>query len=516
MFFYAEIDASRTRPDAGQALRLSQRDGYYHVRGVRQGLSLSLRARNAYPTTYCRQAADGSISAGYGNTQGTMVDEYLRIQLTPQGNLRLERDLCCTLPLFYGLSEGVFVISNDFHEVCTRLPRLTPSDSGISHELYHADLELLTIFKEVGILGERQVLSYKDGKLAIHNPPPRPWTYNASLAPTNPHDFPDVLQERFDYFIQTRLSGERFGMEISCGLDSSLLPLYMHSRDYGGPLIGGTLTLPDHEERQRQKIAVLQTATGLQDHLVPMSYSQDYPLRAFLDVTQPRFFHVMCDLYAASVSRMIDAFLAQGITVVASGQGGDELAEHHPDPAQRPDKQDFTPPRPLFAGPRTQLPPGYSTRQRTIPTLLSYEVALMNVVHANTYIERGIWPVSPFFDPVLYDFCQALPIQHRTNKNFMRAYYQAAHFPSEIYLGASEDFESFAITCLTSDMYADIVNYFTENAVTERLGYVDARKIRESLAAQRLRPVPGELMDIVTWLCIEANVRLITDKNTNK
>src|SRR4051794_16092707 len=99
---------------------LSDRE-YYQVQTANKRTIVKLRNRRSYPGTYCYQAPEGDVVFGYGAEQSSIYDESLCIRLKPNGDLKIERDVICAMPLFYGYSNGHFVASNEYHEVVSRL-----------------------------------------------------------------------------------------------------------------------------------------------------------------------------------------------------------------------------------------------------------------------------------------------------------------------------------------------------------------------------------------------------------
>src|SRR6187551_623930 len=92
--------AAATLP-ALQPLRISRSSQWFTVDNVSGSMQARLRARRPYPGTFCQQQPDGSVLLGYGPLQPRHDEEFLHVRLTPDGGVSIQRDLLCTLPLFY-------------------------------------------------------------------------------------------------------------------------------------------------------------------------------------------------------------------------------------------------------------------------------------------------------------------------------------------------------------------------------------------------------------------------------
>lgn len=149
--------------------------GSPHVKGL-------IRQRVHYPGTYCYSDPYGNIRMGYGVERPSIRDEYLKIELRQDGRCRIERDMYCTLPLFYGYtSDGTLVVSNEYAEVVKRLPQVTLNYRHLGQILGNDTMRSETLWKEVRILGERQVLHMDRDGLRLETPLPRQWSYCSEL-----------------------------------------------------------------------------------------------------------------------------------------------------------------------------------------------------------------------------------------------------------------------------------------------------------------------------------------------
>jgi hypothetical protein len=515
MFLWIAIDTDPAHINKQADYRTHILNGWCMVRNVRRStIQAAIRQRTDYPGTFCQRQLDGSISMGYGTGAMGIDNEFLRITLKTDVSLLIERDVYCTLPLYYGYDGDRFVVSNDYAEVVGALKNLTLNKDALCEYLLHlTPLVPHTLYKEIGILGERQVLYFKDGNI-VHVPTtPRNWTYNSELARTNARAFPDMLSERFDYFVQTRLQGNSVGYELSGGLDSAFLPLYMAAKATYARAPASTVIQIDPTDRARQlhKIDVIESQTFLHSKRIFLDPQTHYPLARALRTHTFRPFNLTHELYEAPAVEVADYFQQQGVKVVVTGSGGDQLLEHRPHPSQLRQQQAQS----YILAPFLTKACGLMSKrlgERTyiahIPTLLSNSIAQETPIIAQRYIERDIWPVSPFHDVRLFNFCQGLPIQYRANKNVYRAYFEASAFPEQLYRGLNEDFGNFFNACFLSGRYNTIINRL---AVTQKLAYVDVNKLTLLYAdALQGKIDTSILFDVYTWMVAELNLQAIS------
>lgn len=502
----------------GAALPPESGKAYHHVQTSDGEVDIYLHKRQAYPGTFCHRETSGDIVMGYGQPNAAGYDdEYFRVRLTSQGSLHIERDLFCVMPLFYGCVDGVFVASNDYAEVVTRLPKLSLDIATVADQLLGTTSnEQPTIWNEVHVLGERQQLAVKNGHVTLLQPPPRQWAYGSELVKTDPRAFPALLKERWERFIATRLSGQHIGFELSGGLDSAFLPLFMTAQGYHAPFPAGTVIQPHARDQQLRKIEALEAYTSLRSLRVFHRPETHYPLVHLLQGNRlKRPLHIIAEIYEPGMSEIANDLRQRGVSVVVTGGGGDQLLEHRPHPSRIPPEKKKPPEAPPFIIPPVghDTMPDYFKLAAIVPTLLAPTIVHEHIAHANIYIERDMWPVSPFNDLILFNYLQALPIQFRANKNIFRAYFEASHYPEITYRGANEDFGDFFTACLLSDTYHELIRHYTGHSHLERFGLVDAAKLYETYQTMRGGGCDTDsLFQIYVWLTIELDIRAAKDR----
>jgi hypothetical protein len=492
-------------------IKIAEKGGWFIVEDLEKRLQVKLRARRAYPGTYCHTLQNGTVVLGYGPTQPSTDDEFLQVLITPQGDITITRDVICTMPLFYGQAHGNFAASNDYESVCSVLAPFTVDIPAVASKLLDpSPAESSTIWKEVGILGERKTLRLHQAKLAVITPPPRSWTYNSELPKTNAREFPRRLTEHFNRFTQTRLAGNRVGFELSGGLDSSFLPLFLAQQGHslGHSQASSVIQIdPKDRARQLQKITELEGVTGLRSHRVSLEPQAHYPLRHMLSTGKFRPIHIEHEIYEPAISEMADYFKSQGVEVVVGGAGGDQLVEHRPHPSRRlpsPGDENLPP----FM--KTQAKALFSARDpfAPVPTLLSPSLVSEHVAASNIYIERDIWPVSPFHNVKLFNYCQALPVQFRSEKNIYKAYFEASNFPLIIYRAGNENFGPFFDNCWHLGFYDALAQQLLQHSVLQKLGLIDPEKLQDVLRTKAV----DHLFHAYVWLVLELNLQLVSNR----
>lgn len=107
----------------------------------------------------------------------------------------------------------------------------------------------------------------------------------------------------------------------------------------------------------------------------------------------------------------------------------------------------------------------------------------------NLFIREGIWPVSPFSSPELYQYIQGLPVHFRANKNILRAFHKAKGFTELIYNAKeNEYFDVFFGECFARGTYDHLLETLLPMARTVDMGYVDVAKIKEAYCRTKHNP----------------------------
>lgn len=519
MFFcarlnYANVPETRGQPRIGETahdFRLSSADG---------SVDITLARRNVYPQTYCQQTDSDTYELGYGPRHPKSDDEFLHITIHSSGRLCIVRDVYATLPLFYGMGEGFVIVSNSYEFIAASLPHLSLNERGIADVLVpHVALHPV-LWKEIGSLGEREILEVtSEGKVHVTHPSSRPWATSSDVPPSDPAEFISRLEQALNTTLQRYTTpNDVLAFELSGGLDSPLLPLYLSRKQPDRPWYSITVLTPGRPQTTLSaKLAAIQKIAPAAQLHVLRPKEHHLPLATILSSPQAYQFYPDRDVYYEQQESAGDAFQAYNAAVVFTGMGGDDLFEHivksntyigvgEEGILERMDHFASFYTEALRSLVRVTTPKDSSHR----PTpLLSVSLAAPSM-HHNVYIERGLWPASPYLNVDFYNYCQGLPWNLKKGKRLLRAYYQANRFPRYLYdkTFPNEDFNNYFDEALLSPFYARFIEYFAQEGVTVAMGYVDGQKLLESYrkTLSSGKSERNELFQIYLWLCVEVNL----------
>jgi hypothetical protein len=519
MFIEIFIDYKKINAAAVTAgFSVSLVDGCYVVGNKKSGLEVKLKQRSAYPTTYCQKIDDQNIVLGYGGLDPKEGEEFLQIAVSSNGDLIIKRDEFVTLPLFYSFTKTVFSASNNFCTVVSNTPQLTVSKLHVLETLIPNTDRHTTLWEQINILNERHTLEINNRRLALGIPEPRSWAVTKDAPPQNPHHFNQILKHFLDEFINTRLTGQQFGFEVSGGIDSSLLPLYFSKNNSNKNLSVGYMKFPDSfGQSQQHKLDQLELFTGFGVASTAVGYEDDYPLARIIKNKKEGCFYTFEEIYSEALDKLAHKFQQEGVKVIATGIAGDELFENvisadtelqYGIAEQKRRRQMMLPPFLTESFRRDYVDVTPAQVPYPLP-LLAISVIGAGISRNNIYINRDIWPVSPFAQPGLYDFCQGLPAHFRANKNVLRAFCQVNNYPEVIYNPSqNEHFGIFFDKSLKSSKYKQVIGYHSKNSKLASMGYVDINKLKETyeLSKNGNGEYDKWLFNIFTWLTIELNL----------
>jgi hypothetical protein len=485
-----------TQRDEGRFFSLANGDGSVAVR---------LLKRDTYPKTYCYRRNDGSYMFGYG-TLNDVNSEFLECAIWPDGRLSVCRDSFGTLPLFYGNDDMRFVVSNEYNDLQTML-HCTISERGLLDALaVEAPMET-TYVEQIKVLWEDQLLTCEaNGTVLIS----RQQYDELQLPKIEPEDFNEFFNKYLDDFIRTRLDGQLIAFEASGGLDSATLHQYYAQKNPKSPSWMASLLYRDEFQlSQENKIKKLADATA--SHFVYQALDHphsQFPLSRMLTTGNyaPIYFE---KTYFESTMSYVEELAAAGVQVICTGVGGDELfsnivIESRDVAIRRAQLPAFMTAvfRDEYLATRSELADLQTGRVQSA----SY-ASLCN----NLYINHGMWPVSPFLSPVLYEIVKQLPIHFRANKNILRAYHQAHGFIPEIYNPVqNENFSPYFKDCFCAGGYDAPIRQLVQNAVSVRRGYVDPDALIEAYERVKTEYSEPDAFDLYMWMTTEISLQSLS------
>lgn len=502
---------------SGAAIRKDQT--HFIIGDPSSALYARIRKRSAYPGTYCIKNQDG-ILLGYGNPEPRGDDEFLQIFISWTGSVWIQRDVAATLPLFYGQrdSDSTFTISNDYKFVCDSLQYLTPSRKGILESLMIYSDHTNTLWEQIYRLPAVHMLERDtDGNIRVEVAPSKQWRLSGDAPRTDPHDFASYFSQHMDKFVE-RFSAQHTGFVISGGLDSATLPLYLARKGnslQAFPAV--SLAYPgEFGARQDKKLQTVEAFTGLGIQRIPLDTNEPAFLRE--DTNQGvhgRHFHHLQNPYIYTEVPMVNFLEQSGVDVLFTGVGGDDIMENTVETlpylewgqeayANRLRRQYS----PYLTQKAAADFAAFAPVSAPVPLPLPDSIYLATNRMNNAFIEHGIWPVSPFIDRNLYEYCQGLPAHFRENKNILRLFHQSYHLPPDLYAASeNEHFGPYLEKMLLDDSFRKLVHDYAEQSITADLGYVDPIKlIAEYESAWQRKQLPDDLISLVFWLPLEINM----------
>lgn len=526
MFFSLQIEYKKIVSSDANTLRLVSDETFFVLQNASGSISVRLRKRKAYPGTFCRSIQGGGYELGYGDVLSRPDREYLLIRIMADGSITVARDEYITLPFFYAYQEGLFAASNQYDAVLGALPSVSLSKKFLVEQLIPRQINLWdTFIQEIRLLGASEKLDVSAHACTTHRSQDSIWRTSVEAAQSDPNSFARVFEGYLDHFIETRIKNEAAVFQVSGSIDSATLPLYLSQHDRRRFPMAAYAVPGRLAASQKSQLDVLAGFTNYPLIVAPVNETTDFPLAEILPTGQFYPFHSPDQFrFSVLINRNTEDLARQGATVICTGEGADDMFENIVDtqthfaygPREREDRQSIT------------LPP-YATKELhqayvdVVPDTPSYAppklptsvLSTPDAVH-NNFIERGLWPVSPFIEPGLYAYCQGLPAYLRDNKNILRAYHQARGYIPEIYNSLKDEhYDEFLNRVMLSDIYRTAITALAQNAVTAKLGYVDTDRLLATFDAARTDDaMKGWLPSIYNWMCVEislqstANLRL--------
>jgi asparagine synthase len=461
--------------DAGSSWQVTNADDRF---GIYKGRSyLSIQQRTAYPSTFLIQDSH-MLLLGYADARtlefikklgkdvtharllSDLSREFLVVMLdTQKGQVRIMRDATCTLPIFASMDSERLEATNEYTVLMGHLPTLTVSPKIALNQLLALEPSKEKIIKNTFYLGQVEELCYSTETRTITEAPLTEFACIPELNDEAPRMFKRILEEMLDEFWQTRLAGQNVGFELSGGFDSSLVAGYFALRNK--PSIQ-TFTKGFYGKdalSQAKKIQAFTKRFNVTNHTMYLELPEHLPLSGFCKPEGPLDSFDDKNMYQEAAEDFVKMMADNGVEVAVNGIGGDEFCTIY-----KPED------RPTYIGAqdvyerRTAMPTLISDKAREkylekLRALLErrrpYVPASVNAAFmymSNTYIRKGIWPVTPYANPKYLYFMRHLPPKYLYERRIIKAYLAARDFPPEIYNRTyNESFASLFMQCLHAD-----------------------------------------------------------------
>ncbi|WP_019812214.1 asparagine synthase-related protein [Saccharomonospora halophila] len=273
-----------------------------------------------------------------------------------------------------------------------------------------------TLFTDVTMLTERAVATFT--KAGVHFTYPPPAEHVAQARELRPGADPG---DGLVYLLTEALHpwcarGATIGLELSGGLDSAIVAIAAHTsaeptlRTFG-LLVDGALGAEQH----RRRVAIANHVGAADDILRAHEHAPFCAggIRATGAAHDPRG-----EFYREAFEALADRAAHRGVTIMLTGNGGDELM------APRIDELPPPPPQSLaevsWLGPRARDALAAIDDNLAPSAVLPTPTLMGSAIHHPAYLRAGIWPVAPFTHPRLVRFAEQLPLEVRRGKKLYR------------------------------------------------------------------------------------------------
>ncbi|KJS61897.1 asparagine synthase-related protein [Streptomyces rubellomurinus] len=376
------------------------------------------------PASYGRRIREIRASRG----------DWVTVEISPGQAIRIKTGPECTAPQYLAAQDGVLHGSWDLmnlrdHQDHNRLDHLAVT----RHLALRARYTAATFWQDIRLLTERSTAHFgQDGPLIIQFPEAAEHSRARSLQDgADPVPlFLDLLSRSLS---RIPWKGSRTAVQLSGGMDSTVVALALRTAPQGAGVTAGTVILDAErgvQQSERRSLILEYIASGWSsvtvratDHL-PYGPTSRYSRRTWISPYQ--------DIYADALDTLSGRFTDHGVRAVFTGIGGDELmatteAEDHGGWGgfERAD----TPP---WLGPAAKaVLPDIDTA--ITPAAVVPETSLMaKTVCGPAFMRRGIWPVHPLTDPLLVRFCEWTPLEWREKKRLLREVIGRTGMPPQV------------------------------------------------------------------------------------
>lgn len=486
--------------------------------------AVKLRKRIVYPQTFAK--IEGSkLLLGYGSPDlGAKVarqelrevpnstfynDEFLYIQADcSKQNVIIQRDAFSTLPLFVGRQRDRLTISNHYDKACALLGdgSLHADRIAIAETLGMLHTFDRTLVEEVRVLYDRKRLYWSLSETKSELPQDGDVVEVVKNRNGNIKEFRSRLEATLDAYWQRYASNTPVGCELSGGLDSTTVVGYYADKQKTFTTL--TQRFPGNFGiSQDAKLRDLAQRFGIGGRVVELDPARFYHLS---HIIQPRQWRPLYQWQVDNpdvLAGLFEPLQGQGYSTIFTGTGGNELCENIPNLK-------------IFSDEIISLPPDDEGVQSPAWADDQFSTFLKSVNKGERVVASH--PLSVIPQTVAFGsarannkfidlFTQSLPIRYRYNRNVMRMYMAACHFPPSVYSpSVNENFEPFFKEGAFSHL-GPYVDMFLKNSVLGKAGILDEGKVLSAFEQARNMTDPKQsikvLLDVMKVLVVEMSLQ---------
>ncbi|WP_329072587.1 asparagine synthase C-terminal domain-containing protein [Amycolatopsis sp. NBC_01480] len=365
---------------------------------------------------------------GRKGTHGAARGDAVVLHLQP-GRITISAGIGGTVPLYLA-AEGEFLYGTWDLPALRRLLRSSSlRDRAVARALtrrhrYSSD----TLFTDVTMLTERATATFTTAGLQLTYPPPAEHVTRARELRSGADPFDALAHLLTEAIHPWRAGGALMGLELSGGLDSATVAIAAH--EPAGPalrtfglLIEGALGTEQH----RRRLTIAEHVRATDDVLRAHEHAPFCAggIRARGAAHDPGG-----EFYREAFEALADRAARHGVTIMLTGNGGDEIM------APRPDELPPPPPQSLaevsWLGPRARDALATIDDNLAPSAVLPTPTLMGFAIHHPAYLRAGIWPVTPFTHPRLVRFAEQLPLEMRRGKKLYRDFLTRAGLPRSV------------------------------------------------------------------------------------
>ncbi|MGH3935045.1 MAG: asparagine synthase-related protein, partial [Pseudonocardiaceae bacterium] len=464
----------------------------------------SFRQQGATAAERGAEASNSDVVGHSGTVAVRSVEcgDSLLVEMCP-GQVLITAGVTGTAPLYLVATGETLEASWNITDLRTRMRPDDLLDRAVARVLtrqhrYSAD----TLFSTITRLTERAIATFTTSGLQLSYPPDALHVAAARRLREGADPLTAFAALLTEVIRPWRLPECRIGVELSGGLDSASVAVTL--ADIVGPTVEtfGVLVDGDTGIDQRQRRVCLVDRIRARDSCIDASDHPPFGPTGIRATGHPH--DPSGEFYREVFEALADTACAQGIRVMFTGIGGDEImALHANEQADRPPSLMEEVP---WLGERTRralcevddnLAP---VAPIPLPSLMAF------AIHHPAYLRARIWPVAPLANPNIVRFAEQLPEAWRGAKNLQREYLRRAGLSAVVtHPTRPENFRQLMQTGLRRHGLPLLDRLLREGMLLADTGFVDPAALR--VAAHLARSTPTVRSVLCDTLALELGLR---------